>query len=492
MTWALAALALALVIFAWVQVKVVPGSRFWTDELYTIWASDPRLSAYDSIIDRVLRDTAPPLYISMMWFVRQVVAEGRLPFMVLNAIGAAVFIPLTLVLARRAKAPALGVTIVAAFLTGALALCYASEGRNYFWIFNLSMALGVLVGGVVTGQPVRRFEYVAAGIMGALAVWLHLFGAFFVGALAAALVVVGFLVMKRGDVVRLGLTIGVSALVATAVWLAAAIPMIEHTADTGFWIEFNKAEIVASLWIVKQYTVGLTAMLGVGALVGLLALLDRRMRPMVLIVGLTLAVFAAIPLLVSLRLPIIQGRYFLVGVPALMAMLSFMWRDALMASRAERLPSRRTAVAFLGALFLVSPSITGPATTFWHFAGRWDWRGADVIEPYVEACRGQQIRVLNSSMGDPYGFGFGIYLRGRASFFNAETAPQADVADLRCPVVAWAEHYHPNLDRTWVNDAPIDQVLAAFHLTNRRNLPLKVERHNGGLTVIRDDGAPTR
>lgn len=491
---ALAAFVGALAFLIHFESRVVGDLGYWTDELFSLWASDPDLTAHQAIVGRVLPDTAPPLYISMLWFVRQVIPEGRTAFAVLNGLGAILLLGLTFFFAARARAPALGLWLIAASLVSALGFCYALEGRNYVWVFCASLALGTLAGAVTTGTKARTLDLVAGGILAALATWLHLFGAFFAGGLAAALVLTGWLVLKRADVVRLGFAVGLSAIAAMAIWLAFAYRMIATTTTDGFWIVLDRAEIVGIFWIIKQYSVGYTPALAAGAAFMGLALLDRRLRALPALIGLALTTFAVLPFLISLHTPIVQGRYFLVGYPAILALMGFLLRDALVIVRNDRRPSVALGVAIAGVLFLIAPILTGASTAAWHFSGRWDWRGAAVVERAILTCRAGEVRALNSSMPEnplsPFGFGFDEYLKGRLRHPQADVAPLRDVADIDCPVYGWAEHYHPGGDREWSRQASQAQVLEAFRLTNRTNRALTVDRHNGGLVLRRADWTP--
>jgi hypothetical protein len=106
------------------------------------------------------------------------------------------------------------------------------------------------------------------------------------------------------------------------------------------------------------------------------------------------------------------------------------------------------ALAALGTVFLAAPVANGAVTADWHFKNRWDWRGIDVIRPRAAQCRAHQVRVLNSSIRNLYGFEY--LLGGALEPINAATAPVRDVSEIDCPIYGWGEHFlGVNDNRYW-------------------------------------------
>lgn len=485
MTWALAALVVGATIYVSFQAAMAARYEFWTDELFALWAGDPKIPFGQAFAERILTDSNSPLYFSLVWGAQTLAPDALTAIIWLNSLGLAPLLGLTAFLGWRTRAPATTLFVIAGFLAGAPALSYGLEARCYLLSMATCLPMAVLAAGALGERQSGRLEaFIAAGLA-VLAAWLHLYGAMFAGAIGAALIAVGLFVTGRPDQTRLGFVFGVAATLGLVAWIILALPMFTGTATDGFWLPFTRASVISGFWNIKQYAVGSTAAAVMGAAFVALALLDRRLRPGAVLIAVTGVLVFALPLIVSFHTVIFAGRYFVVVTPALVALGVFLLRDTLQIAWSGR-EARAAGLALLGAIFLAAPVLTGHATATWHFATRWDWRGSQAVEAAIPACRAGEVRVLNESLIDPPTMGFDHYVRGRLRLVEPKTAPVRDVADIDCPVYGWAEHYlSENDNREWAQQATAAQALAAFRLTNRTGVPLAIDRRNGGLTLRR-------
>jgi hypothetical protein len=486
---AVALFGAALALFVWVEHNSISHSGFWTDELFSLWAGDPRTPFSKAFAERILPDTNPPLYFSLIHFMRGFIFEGRAAIVLVNAIGLTAILGVLLWRAFAMDMRTTGLLVIAFFLVGAPALCYAPEGRSYVLAMAATTTLAFIGGARVVGAQAIRTDYILAAAFAALSTWLHVYGAIFAGALGAGLVLVGWLIVKRADIVRLGFAAGLGAVGAFVFWIAFAYPMFSKTVTDGFWLPFTPASIIEALWTVKQYTIGLTIAAPLGAGFIAASLWPAHSRAIAALTIITGATFFLIPFLASFHTVIFLGRYVLVGMPAVLTLCLIVLRTHLIVLQRDDDVRWTGWLALAGALFLLAPVVTGASTAAWHFQNRWDWRGMDVIGSRVAACPEKKIRVLNSSIRNLSGFEY--LLAGKLQPIDASKAPIRDVRDIQCPVLGWAEHYLAvNDDRYWADRVGADEALAAFHLTNNSKIALQIDRHPGGLVLRRAEPQP--
>ncbi|RUO97856.1 hypothetical protein [Hyphomicrobium sp.] len=480
----------ALVFFVIFEWSAFVRAHLWLDEYFALWAGDPRLPFSKVFYERMLPDTNAPTYFALIYLSQVLTPNEKAAILWLNGIGCVAFLGLLLWISWKKRNLEMGFLAATFFLITAPALSFAIEGRVYFFSMLLTLNAAFLVASCIDEQEVTSRDIVLAAILGALSSWLHVFAALFCGALGAAMIVVGLFIAKRNDFIKFGFVMGGSAVVSFAIWIAFAYPMFSSTVTKGFWLVLDRELITSTLWGVKQFSVGFTWAAPLGALFVAISLLPRATRALATAVIVTGAIFFAVPFILSLRIVILQDRYFLIGIPALMILTLFLLREHLAAVFAENAGRTTYAAAALGGAFLLAPIVTGPPSAWWHFGSRWDWRGIDVVEPLISSCKEGNVRVLTGGSLTAPDYparlsGFDYLLKNRLSFSDADKEPTRDVADIQCPVYGWAEHYVRHGDRDWVVNANTQDVLNEFHLTNTSNVPLTIERHPGGLVLRR-------
>lgn len=474
-------------LFEWIAFS---RSHLWLDELYALWAGDPAITFRRALYERILVDTNAPLYFTLIYISQNFINSPRAAILWLNGLGGLALLALFARTSWRKKNFGTALLIASVFLLTAPALSFAIEGRAYFFAMLTTLNAAFLVGSCFDDERITREDFATAVFLGVLASWLHVFSALFCGALGAALISSEWIFRGRKSQVYLGLTMSVSASIAFAVWAAIAFPMFSRTATSGFWLVLNRELIIGTLWGIKQYSIGLTWVAPIGILFLLISLAMPRTRALATVISITALLFFSVPFIVSLRVVILQDRYFLIGVPALLALVIFLLQAHLGDAR-NRISSRLSYGAWaLGVVVLLAAVGTGPPTAWWHFATRWDWLGGDTVKPMINSCPEGEIRVLVLQTGGNNLFK--VLTRGSGvNYVNAENEPTRDVATIRCPVYGWAEHYLVHGRRDWVERASVQDILSEFHLTNDHGLPLVVERHPGGLVLFRKtSGAP--
>lgn len=475
----------ALGVFVAFQMQVIPGMGLWYDELFSLWAGDPTISFGEAFATRILPDTNGPIYFSLVYAVQAIGLSDRAAFLVLNytTVGAC----LALILARgwRHDMLATALSSVALLLVTAPLLLYAPEGRVYGLVMAMCAVPAFEAGRMMAGGKASRSDLILVAIIGVLAAWLHVFGAIFIGSLAAAMIVVGAFLLRRRDVVIWGFVAGVATSVALVVWLAVAFPLFTGTTA---WIEFHKTWVFDTIWELKNYMIGpMAGAIIAGAFVGF-SLIPRHSRPFALAIVISAFLLFAIPMAVSFKMPIFLQRYLLIGFPALLVLCVFLIRSHLVASEGSqggrqgivRQSIVRQGLGVLGALVLVFPILQGVPTARETIRTRGDWVGSQLVLQAANTCPAGEVRAETFT---PFAFGFDYYLKGALKSVDPSDAPMRDVSRIDCPVFAWGEH----LGNAVAAEKTVDDVLADFHLTNTTGLPLVLIHHQGGFVLARAD-----
>ncbi len=218
----------------------------------------------------------------------------------------------------------MGFLIASFFLVTAPALSFAIEGRVYFFAMLTTLNAAFLVGSCFDDERIANEDLITVAFLGALASWLHVFAALFCGALGGALIISEWLFGRRKSHVYLGLAMSLSAFVTFAVWVAIAYPMFSHTATRGFWLVLNRDLIISTLWGIKQYSIGMTWVAPIAVSFLFVSLAIPQTRALATVIFITAIIFFSIPFIASIRIVIIQDRYFLIGVPALLTLVIFL------------------------------------------------------------------------------------------------------------------------------------------------------------------------
>ena len=469
----------AVILFAAAQYSINAVNGWWADELFALWASDTSVSFATAYSERIARDTNPPLYFSILYWVRSIVVNDRAAVLILNTACTAAGSAAVLLLSRPSRLTGLATAGIAAFLLSGPLMRYASEGRAYLPALVVAFVASWCVALAVQAPRDRPppWAFVAVGAVAAL---VHVYAALFCGVLAAGLLLLVLLDRSRRDLVGPALALGVSTSIVFGLWLATIVDSFGRID----WIEFSTREVLNAAWFVKELTVGYR-LAGMLLLVLLLfGLLRGSTRPVTLVFAATFALFIALPLLVSLKKPIILGRYWVIGAPGLIVLVAFLARAWWTETGANRLASW----LLLGvALLACVTSLSGFLAARTMISAKPVWKGADIVRPLVENCPDRSIHVgsagiVNSRASLPYFARMADMREGLFADAGSSATPNLAAATARCPVMGWAEHVLRGDD--FLARAPDAELLRLLRISARPQ-DVEIRRHPSGFVVLK-------
>jgi hypothetical protein len=415
-------------------------SGWWFDDLFSLWASEPTLPFLVLFRERILTDSNPPLYFSLLHFVRQLISDDAAVVITVNvgaiiAAAAAIYLP-----SRKAGFCGLAIAGIAAFVLSGPILYFAPEGRAYVMALSIVFVASWYAALAIIGFPVLTFT--KAIILGCLASLTHVYAALFCGSLGAGLLLVG-LSCKRKELVRSGFALGLSASIVFAIWLSIAFDTLGNID----WIEFSARRVLNAALSVKEIAIGSNVMAIAFSIFFLYGLLNKKSHPLFLVFSITFLLFALLPIITSFVQPILRNRYWLIGAAALPVVILFAARTWIL-ENVEALNTGSLAAGVTALCFLVASSILGFANAKHYIPTKPFWRGADLVRPLLVHCRKRSVHVYYDNPSTPYvSWPWEMW-----DFHKLTGAPQAVFADARarsssylnaaassCPVLGWAE-----------------------------------------------------
>ena len=470
----------AALAFVAAQANLWSVNHYWFDEYYSLWAGDPKLPLATLLGERILPDTNPPLFYTLVFFARTLIDDARTAFVMLNGMALVLTIAFVVVTGRRAGLAAWAWAATSLFLVSGPVMAYTSEGRAYLIamsvVFSMAWVCAVAIDRLAFAPTTRTFV-----MLGFAAGLIHAYAALMAGALAAGLVLEG-LAKRRRALVRIGLTLGGSASLTVLAWLT-----LVRDGTSGFdWIVFTPSAVREALWFVGQLAVG-HRIVGAAILAFLLASAVRTsFRPALRVFGVAATLFGVIPVAVSFAIPIIVGRYWLVGAPALVVLVVFASRAHLAAWTANRRQRSALFAAVAGGVLMVGASLAAVSKVHQTIIDKWAWTGAPLVQRFAAQCGADSIHVwgwrgLHAVATDA----------PESTFVDAQTSTRVvDAATAKCPVLGWAEHlWHPD-DRR--RAAQNETLLEMLRIRSDRPEFVQIERHDHGVVVLRADaGVPS-
>jgi hypothetical protein len=471
-----AAFGAAFLAFLLERSAIAAVNGWWQDELYAIYASDPAEPLSVVFLGRIWPDTTPPLYGLLLYAARALVHDDRWAVFVLNTGAILVAVGAVMVSGRRAGIAGLALAASIAFLLSGPVVRFASEARPYALAIAVAFAASWLSALAIQAPHARpsKIGFAMIGIIGALT---HIYAALLCGSFAVALIALA-VVWRRSDLMAAGLTLGISASVVFVIWLALWLP--SASLERLYWMKFSYETVIAALWEAKQLAIGPHLLAALAALLAF-GLLWPATRMLTSAFCIAFAVFLAVPLVVSLWQPIIFGRYWVQGAPALVVLLAFLAKTWLLdhIGRSSRLVSITGALAAIGLLAISDAAGFMTARAF--TAAKPAWKGAAVVVPLVRNCPAASVHV-----------------NGFVPFFAyAARAPDAVFADIRepttkpisaanmaCPVLGWAEEPHPADFMRRATDGDVMELMKI------EASPPEVEiwRHRTGFVILQRGG----
>ncbi|WKL57930.1 glycosyltransferase family 39 protein [Asticcacaulis sp. ZE23SCel15] len=463
--------ALAGTVFLVMFVVNARRGGLWTDELFTVWATDPSINPWQLQFDRLRYETNPPLHFWLLYGLRQVVPEARVAGLILNFTVVVATVAAIVMTMRRDGRAWLGYALAILFLLNTATLIYVQEVRAYMLALGLCAVLAVLVMRFIA-QGRGRVALLA--VLGAVTGLSHVYGALFAGALAAALVIEG-LVFRRTEVWRAGLILGVACSVPFLIWFVGVSHQEGGTLRNIGWISFAPEHIKSTIDGIVRVFVGPVWVVIIWVMALILALSSPVFRRSGLMVAVVAVIFMIGPFAISAKVPILHYRYFAVGFPALMLLLAMavceVWR-------AEPSRLRKGAAAIL----VLIPVVMSLPVSWVELTAKPVWRGAEVVRTNAQACPSQTIRGLiypDAKVQPIFPFTYEYLLRGTGLKVTGSDQV-ADVSDINCRIVAWVEH------SGFISETTDEALLLErLNLTNRERVPLTIQRHLNGVVILK-------
>jgi len=478
-----AILAGAAIVFGFEVRSIASVNSGWfIDELFSIWASDPSRGFADAFTHRMLTDTSPGLYYFALFWTRHLITDERTAVIVLNLVSIAAALIAICISSRRAGLLGWALVAAAAFLLSGPVLRNVVEARGYAMALSVTFVTSWYCA-LAIEAPEKRPPLWSFGVLGALAALIHLFDALAVGCLAAGLAGVA-LFANRKESLAPGLTLGIAACAFTSL----LVPFAMNSLDRLRWQQLSLDFFLKTYWEVKGFVFGshLVVLLMIGFFT--VGLILRSTRPLTAAFCLAFILFVSLPILASLKKPIVGARYWLMGAPSVVTLVAFVTRALWVQGASLARPRLYQFGAFVGLSLLVITDISGFFAARRQTAQKLVWSGASIAAPLLQNCPPASVHVYTS-----WGFvpGFAFVAHTPEEVFTSVDAPEAawsDAKDARCAVLGWAEHvrYRGNerLTADFTLTARDDELLELLKI---HALPSEVEiyRHSGGFVVLR-------
>lgn len=469
-------LAIGLASYAAFNLGAAQWRGLWYDELATLYFASPTAPA-----SYFLSDTHPPLYYLLVRAAQGLGLAAQPALWAVNLLATVLFCAAAFAFLRRADHARFAVAALGAILAGPAALTFALEGRNYALAQFAAVALSAGVLSAMT-RPARTRDIAVMAALAALTAATHLYGALFAGSIGAALTVVSLIAKDRTSTI-LGLVIGAAATAVTAGWLAVAAPVLFGDVSLVSWIPNTVGYTIGQFWLFNKMLSGAGWNAGFLALGLASCFLVRSARPYVLLLGGTALLFAALPTLASIHVPMLAGRYLGVAAPSLLLLALYAaWQAAKVARPAGRIG------AGLVILFAVIAAIAAPgvATRLTQ-----DERLTYNVKDAKDALRGcvrPKVRVRAPYVAvvgevDQRALGMASYARALGDprvTLESHHGPARDVADYPCRLIGWGEHML-NFDLAAADEAAL---LREFGLHNAGNVRLEIRKSRWGVLIL--------
>ena len=250
-TWLAIVVSLCVaLLFAGGLASVNAVGGWMLDDLFSLWASDRNCHSLSHLAMRILPDFNPPLYFSLLYFVRQIISDDGVAIVVLNigaivAAAVAVYFP-----SRRLGLSGLAIAGIAAFALSGPVLYFASEGRAYVSALSIVFVTSWYTSLAITGFP-GQLTLKRAAMLGSLAAMTHVYAALFCGSLAAGLSALTVF-SGRKELLKPGLALGLAATIVFGIWLSVAFDSVENLN----WIEFTVRRVLDAALSVKELALG--------------------------------------------------------------------------------------------------------------------------------------------------------------------------------------------------------------------------------------------
>lgn len=454
------------------QIYIGQMNDWWVDELFALWASDRGLSFSQLFHARIASDSNPPLYFSLLHFVRLAIYDDRLAVIATNVL---VLVAAVIVLARRTIRSRYRNWIAFSFmifvLSGPMA-AYLSEARAYglamttCFVAYILAAMAVLEADYAPKWPLFMAVGFAAGMS-------HVFGALACCSIAMGMLGCG-VAFRSSQLAGKAVALGCSAALATFLWMGIWWWLGPGSFAQVSWIPFTANFVVDAGRAALELTYGASWLIIIFALLLSVGMLRRNSRRLATLVMISLVFFISAPIIISFKVPMILPRYWLIGSSLFFASIGLVigcWT----------LSGRRSEVvaSLLVAGFCVLCLPVGFSTAYAFVLAKPTWRGASMMRDELAKCGPQTVHVL--------GFlpGFSLTTGAPASTFVNATAltTRTRVGD-GCAVLGWSEHYALRYGPSYTANASSEELLDLLKLDYRSD-EVVIQRHASGFIIRR-------
>jgi hypothetical protein len=263
-----------------------------------------------------------------------------------------------------------------------------------------------------------------------------------------------------------GLILGASAVLVFGAWYAYASERAENIA----WISFSVEAVRAALWYVRSLEIGPAWMAApLAAIFGLAAWRAPSLRPSLIVLAIAGALFFAMPILISLKTPIIMGRYWTIGAALAPVALVLIAREFL---SNPALPRGKLVAGAVAAFVLLSAAF-GAAGARHLMQVEPVWSGAALVAERAASCAPGSIRVPNQ----PHLYAVASGLAEDIFVLATDVGAPSD-----CPVLGWAEHVLRG--NGYSLNAPEADLLEMVGVTAPES-GVEIQRHDSGFVILR-------
>lgn len=328
---------LAVLVGAAARFSGLTIDGFWSDEIWTMYFSDPALDLGSLIAERLRGETNPPLYYVLVWAARRLGAEGEALTRAMSAVFGTAAAVAPLLYSDRAL-PREQRLCLSVLLAGSFgAILYAQEARAYALLLFLATQLTLLYfrasRDLAENGRISHAVWWAIVIAAGLAACTHYFGAFLAFAVFALLLVRA---IAFGASVLPVLGYGAVASALVLAWPLYQLPAVAPLAGAGWWIANDAEALLGNAVTFLRMLLGKYHSLALWAPLLALAVAYRLRHGMtprnVGIIAQSLALAGSVVALsaaASLHTPLVSFKYFIVTFPALyVALAAFLTHGA--------------------------------------------------------------------------------------------------------------------------------------------------------------------
>lgn len=482
----LVGLCISIIVFTAFYIHWDRG-YIWLDEVFSLRVTEKTRSVWAMQTQLLAHETNPPLHFWLLYGFRRLIDEPRVAGHALNFVVAALSASSIAALPWRAGRPRLGILLVIVYLMSASTMSFMQDIRDGFTTLSLCGVAVTLSGTVRLNGSADRNDLILAAGLGLLTGISHAYGALFLGCLAAALVIEASVKRNRSQVV-FGLVMGAACTLSFAAWFAGLWISTKGRLDSIAWLA--KVSPATSFYLVWISYFGRHPRLWCLVALGFAAALGSAVfRRTVVLLAICAIMVVGIALLVSIKTPIIFSRYFLLLGPPLHLLLALAVYDQVRGYFEIERPGQRTTLTTLaGCIALAAPIVTGASAADFlvNHQDPW-WVGVGRVRAEAANCPSHTIRVDMTEvpeLAEGMQWGFTYLFKGTGLKLEDKALSTKDVSDINCSVVGWAEHMMVSDDGLpgWPTE---DDALKLMNLTNKKHVPLKIDRHFLGFVIYK-------